>query len=267
MHVSTLRKVLGDVKGRSRFIETVPRAGYRFVAPVTTEADGLGPPASNATPVELFELVGEGRAHFLSGSTQHLAAAESAFQAAIALDGSYAPAYAGLALTRCAQAVNRVLPHREAYADAKAAALRALAMDSASDDAQVALGTVLFMSEWDWDAAERSLRRALEINQLILLLFIGSDCAAQPRRTLPQRVHPDRERSPAWRSRRRNARRSSKNSITSLWRRSPAAYESRRRLPRQFGHRRDHRRVRQRVPTVPQRCRRPDRSVCGHWHR
>jgi tetratricopeptide (TPR) repeat protein len=37
-------------------------------------------------------------------------------------------------------------------------------MDSASPDAQVALGTVLFLSEWDWTAAERSLQRALEIN-------------------------------------------------------------------------------------------------------
>jgi tetratricopeptide (TPR) repeat protein len=37
-------------------------------------------------------------------------------------------------------------------------------MDSDSADAQVALGTVLFLSEWDWTAAERSLQRALEIN-------------------------------------------------------------------------------------------------------
>jgi tetratricopeptide (TPR) repeat protein len=37
-------------------------------------------------------------------------------------------------------------------------------MNSASADAQVALGTVLFLSEWDWRAAERSLQRALEIN-------------------------------------------------------------------------------------------------------
>jgi tetratricopeptide (TPR) repeat protein len=37
-------------------------------------------------------------------------------------------------------------------------------MDSISADAQVALGSVLFLSEWDWPAAERSLRRALEIN-------------------------------------------------------------------------------------------------------
>ena len=43
-------------------------------------------------------------------------------------------------------------------------ALRALAMDSECADAQMALGIVLFVGEWDWAAAERSLRRALEIN-------------------------------------------------------------------------------------------------------
>jgi len=62
------------------------------------------------------------------------------------------------------QAVFRAAPYQEAFTEAKASALRALAMDSASADAQVALGTVLFLGEWDWTAAERSLQRALEIN-------------------------------------------------------------------------------------------------------
>ena len=87
-----------------------------------------------------------------------------AFRSAIEIDPTYAPAHAGLARARCVQAVFRAVPHQEAFAEAKASALRALAMDSASADAQVALGTVLFLSEWDWTAAERSLQRALEIN-------------------------------------------------------------------------------------------------------
>ena len=37
-------------------------------------------------------------------------------------------------------------------------------MDDACADAQVALGAVLFWSEWDWAGAKRSLERALEIN-------------------------------------------------------------------------------------------------------
>src|SRR5262245_36466959 len=34
-NVWTLRKALGDGNGEQRFIETVPKVGYRFVAPVT----------------------------------------------------------------------------------------------------------------------------------------------------------------------------------------------------------------------------------------
>ena len=44
------------------------------------------------------------------------------------------------------------------------AALRALALDDRSAQAQLALATVLLFSEWDWLGAERSLRRALEID-------------------------------------------------------------------------------------------------------
>ena len=87
-----------------------------------------------------------------------------AFRAAIALDSTYAGAYAGLALTCCAQAGLRARPHLGAYAEAKTAALRALAMDDQCADAQVALGTVLFLSEWDWAGAERSFEHALELN-------------------------------------------------------------------------------------------------------
>src|SRR4029077_12074454 len=62
------------------------------------------------------------------------------------------------------QAAFRAVPHQQAFAEAKVSALRALAMDSGSAGAQVALGTILFLGEWDWTAAERSLCRALEIN-------------------------------------------------------------------------------------------------------
>ena len=100
----------------------------------------------------------------MSGSYFELPNAVDAFRAAVAIDPTYAPAHAGLARARCAQAGSRMVPHQEAFSEAKACALRALAMDSNSADAQLALGSVLFLSEWDWTAAERSLRRALEIN-------------------------------------------------------------------------------------------------------
>src|SRR5262245_29155856 len=164
VHISALRKALGDEKGTQGYIETVPRLGYRFIARVTTDDDGKALLRAASRPLELYELVGRGRAHLLSASYFELTDAVSSFRAAIEIDPTYAPAHAGLALARCAQAGLRAVPHLDAYTEAKASALRALAMDSDCADAQVALGTVLFFSEWDWAAAERSLRRALDIN-------------------------------------------------------------------------------------------------------
>jgi tetratricopeptide (TPR) repeat protein len=115
-------------------------------------------------PVELYESIGRGRSHLLSGSHGDLPHAAVAFQAAIEIDGTYAPPYAGLARTRCAQGELHAVPHLEAFAEAKALALRALALDSACVDAHVALGSVLFLHDWDWPAAERSLRRALALD-------------------------------------------------------------------------------------------------------
>ena len=115
-------------------------------------------------PVELYESVGRGRSHLLAAAYFDVPHAVDAFRAAIEIDGTYAPAHAGLARARCAQAELRTVPHLEAFAEAKALALRALAIDSACVDAHVALGTVLFLRDWDWPAAERSLRRALALD-------------------------------------------------------------------------------------------------------
>jgi len=144
----------------------VPRSGYRFSGTVTHEPpDGWSPLLEPRKPVQLYELVGRGRVHLLSGSHRELPRAVEAFGAAIALDPRYAPAHAGLARARCMQAVLRAVPHQEAFAEAKASAGHALALDSGSADAHVALGTVQFLAEWDWIDAERSLGRALQINR------------------------------------------------------------------------------------------------------
>jgi len=166
VHIASLRKALDGSSRGPMCIETVPRSGYRFVAPVKRSLSRDDPLDVRAVlpPIEVYELVGRGRSHLLSGSYFELPYAATAFRAAIEIDPTYAAAHAGLALTRCAQASLRMMPHLEAYADAKASALRALAMDDGCADAQVALGSVLFLSEWDWTGAERSLRRALDIN-------------------------------------------------------------------------------------------------------
>ena len=113
---------------------------------------------------EVYEHFGRGRFALLRASMLEVPKAIEAFRAAIELAPDYAAAHAGLALAQCAQAELRLRPPAEAYSEAKSSALQALAMDPECADAQVALAAVLFWSEWNWPAAEKSLERALEIN-------------------------------------------------------------------------------------------------------
>jgi DNA-binding winged helix-turn-helix (wHTH) protein/Tfp pilus assembly protein PilF len=168
VHVSGLRKALGD--SDRRLIETVARSGYRFTggvsrtAPAAAQLSMRWPIGVLPAQPEVHELVGVGRAHLLTVSRSAIPQAVEAFRSALAIDPSYAPAHAGLALACCAQAELRLAPPAEAYAAARAAALRALAMQDGCADALVALGTVLFLSDWNWVGAERSLERALAID-------------------------------------------------------------------------------------------------------
>jgi DNA-binding winged helix-turn-helix (wHTH) protein/predicted ATPase len=49
VQIAALRKVLGEVPGADRWIETMPRRGYRFTAPVVAEeANAIAPPPTDA---------------------------------------------------------------------------------------------------------------------------------------------------------------------------------------------------------------------------
>jgi len=149
-----------DAMRRERLRRSGSHPGAAAVKPEVAE-DGSITDASRAS--EASELVARGWAHLRSASFFELSAAVSSFQAATVIDPTCAAAYAGLAHAKIDQANDRhVLV--EAFGEAKAAALRAVALDPESADAQAALGLVMLVAEWDWIAAERSFLRALAIN-------------------------------------------------------------------------------------------------------
>ena len=152
------RELLSDLWPLKRQVDAKARRG----TPDSVRVDAPTTDPSHAS--EASELVARGWTHLRSGSFFEVSHAVSAFSAATAIDPSYAAAHAGLALAKLAQATLRAGAHVEAFADAKAAALRALALDDQCADAQVALGQLMLLSEWDWLAAERSFQRALAIN-------------------------------------------------------------------------------------------------------
>ncbi|MBS1242142.1 MAG: protein kinase [Gemmatimonadetes bacterium] len=88
------------------------------------------------------------------------------FEAAVALDPGYAPAWAALA-TAYAEVPFfpfSILPDVDPLEKAETAARRALALDSTLAGAHVALATVLGDGRWQWAEAEASLKRAIELD-------------------------------------------------------------------------------------------------------
>ncbi len=84
---------------------------------------------------------------------------------AIDCDPTFAPAHAVLAQSYGILGFYGYLSPREVFPKAKAAALRALALDEGLAEAHAALAHILLSYDWDWAAGERECRRALELKR------------------------------------------------------------------------------------------------------
>ncbi|HEV2021462.1 MAG TPA: protein kinase [Terriglobales bacterium] len=111
---------------------------------------------------EAYQLYLKGRYYWNKRTPDGIQKAIEYFQEAIEKDPSYALAYAGLA--DCYHVPANPLPPRERMPRAKAAAMRALQLDDTLVEAHTALARVLFVYDWDWSAAEKEFKRAIELN-------------------------------------------------------------------------------------------------------
>jgi TolB-like protein/DNA-binding winged helix-turn-helix (wHTH) protein len=83
---------------------------------------------------------------------------------AVQIDPNWALAYAGLAGSYVSANYLDALPPQEVWPKAKAAAQKALQLDPDLSEAHVALGEVLENFDFDYPAAEREFRRAIELS-------------------------------------------------------------------------------------------------------
>lgn len=123
------------------------------------------PPALPVDPHAHEEYL-RGRARWRSRSRDGLAAAVVHLESAVRIQPDFALAWAGLAdaymVARGYGAID--LPWEEAYRRAREAAERALTLDPELADAHASLAFIRFQSDWDLDAGERGLRRAVQLN-------------------------------------------------------------------------------------------------------
>ncbi len=116
--------------------------------------------------VEAYELYLRGRRDWNQRSEGAFQSAVASFRKAIAIDPAYALAYSGLADCYALQGAVEygVMAADEAMPKARAAASRALEIDSDLGEAHASLGLVLWLYDFDRGAAERQFRRAMDLN-------------------------------------------------------------------------------------------------------
>jgi DNA-binding winged helix-turn-helix (wHTH) protein len=161
--VARLRQALCDTADHPRFIETMPKRGYRFIAAVERSADdsaGVARPTNN--PDAYHEYI-QGRHLIFRVVPDSLLAARSHFQRAIALDPLYADAYDGLAEVCWYLGYFGFLPPRRAFSAGIVHALRALEIDNDRAETHALLGQFHKIAEYNWDEVEREMYLALQL--------------------------------------------------------------------------------------------------------
>jgi DNA-binding winged helix-turn-helix (wHTH) protein len=193
--IASARAALRDDARNPRFIETLPRVGYRFMAETAAIEATTRPSEIIQDPerprvgywlgiaAALLLAVQQPGAPFAHSRTTALPAARAAFVEAFAappqdatalrrsiatlkrateLDPRFAEAHFALADLYVKLAMMRELPIASALAEAEDSARRAIALEDAPETRQV-LANVRLLRDWDGAGARRELERAVEL--------------------------------------------------------------------------------------------------------
>ncbi len=131
----------------------------------STQDDRTRFSTARAVDPEVYAAYLKGRYHWNQRTAESLRTAVAELETALALDPTYAPAYAALA--DCYNLLGTVMVSggspQQWRPRAAEAAIKALQIDPGLAEAHATLGYVRHYN-WEWEAAEQSLRRAIELN-------------------------------------------------------------------------------------------------------
>ena len=113
-----------------------------------------------------------GRYLWYKGPPQGLKSIEY-FEQALAIDPNYAAAYAGVADYYIVLPFSSILSPNDASVKAKAATMKALAIDGALAEAHNSLAQIKQLHDWDWAGAESEYKRAIELNPNLVFAHIS----------------------------------------------------------------------------------------------
>lgn len=172
VNISALRKAIERDRNGTEVIQTVPKRGYRFVAPVRTRTIAAASPGRDIREgsristdhPDAYRAYLEGRHHWNLRSQQGLKEAIERFQRAIALDRRFAAAHAGLADCYATLGQLSWLAPSEAFPTARLHAIKALEVDASLAEPHASLGFVKLYFDWDWSNAEAEFQHAIALD-------------------------------------------------------------------------------------------------------
>jgi TolB-like protein/DNA-binding winged helix-turn-helix (wHTH) protein/Flp pilus assembly protein TadD len=130
--------------------------------PIPAKGEESGAVAT--TSYEAYDLYLRGRYFWNKRTAAGFLKAADYFQQAFAKDPGFAQAYAGLADTYGLMSTWHHAPQSEFMPRARAAAQKALQLDEKLAEAHTSLALVAESYDYDWPAAEKEFRRAIELN-------------------------------------------------------------------------------------------------------
>jgi tetratricopeptide (TPR) repeat protein len=157
VHVSSLRKAL-SVHGKSGHIETVPKRGYRFTAPVqpTLKAGAVAPNDANG----LFRVA----EHYIQQNTvMGSRRAAAMYQRCIENDPLNGKARAGLADSLLLRFIRGDLGWEQGVGAAKALLAEAKEIHSGCADVHISLSRLHCVWDWQWQRARDEVQHGLEL--------------------------------------------------------------------------------------------------------
>ena len=141
----------------ARIVETITR---------TLPVGHLSGPQNVRQPrsIEAYNLCLLGRYHWNKRDQANLRQALDLFGQAAQIDPTYATAHSGIADACALLGSYAHARPTEMYPRAAAAATQAIALDESLAEGHASLGFAKYNWEWDWEGAERELRRAIALN-------------------------------------------------------------------------------------------------------
>ena len=159
----TYDRDLGDVlRLQSEVAEAVARQ-IQMQVPPERQARLRSAPIVKPEAYEAY-LKGRFYAAEVTGTGAALKRAQGYYEDSVRKDPGFALAYAGLADCFLDQGAYRLVPPQDAYRQASAAIQKALQLDPALSEAHGSLGYLNWQFAWDWQAAEKEIRYAVELN-------------------------------------------------------------------------------------------------------